>query len=222
MTARISALLLAGVALTGCVSTRTAQVADSRAAEWRGKKVVLTQRPTTDFIAMTPGKAAFAVVGVVAMLEAGKAIVQENGIEDPAPRLAQDLLAVAESKYGVSPASIPPVQAGSTTTDPAKLVQGAAGADLVFDVQGMGGDFRYLSLHWASYVVDSGYKFRIIEVSDAKVVAEGFCHQQGDSKKAISKDELLANHAARLKQELESQRQACFDQFKQQVLGIHA
>jgi hypothetical protein len=221
MSPRIAVLVLAGAVLAGCVSTRTAPVADTRAAEWRGKSVVLTQRPTTDFIAMTAGKAAFAVVGVVAMLEAGKKIVEENGIEDPSPRLARDLLAAAQAQYGVTPASISPVQAGSTTVDPAKLVDGAAGADLVFDIQGMGGQFRYLPLHWGSYVVDSGYKFRVIEVAGAKVVAEGFCHQQGDSKNAVSKDELLADHAARLKQILDSERQACFEELKQKVLGIH-
>jgi len=220
MNRRIAFLLVAGAMLAGCVSTRTAQVADAKAAEWRGKSVVLTQRPATDFIATTAGKAAFALVGVVAMLEAGKKIVQENNIEDPAPRLARDLLAFAQTQFGVTPAATSPVQAGSTTVDPAKLVQGAAGADLVFDIQGMGGQFRYLPMHWNLYVVDSGYKFRILEVAGAKVVAEGFCIRQGDSKKAIPKDELLANQAARLKEILDTQRQECFEELKQKVFGI--
>src|SRR5258708_35360496 len=68
------------VFLGGCVSTRNATVGEERTHEWRGKAVALTVRPRADFVAMTAGKAAFALIGAVAMIEAGKDIVANDGI----------------------------------------------------------------------------------------------------------------------------------------------
>jgi hypothetical protein len=103
-------LVSAASLLAACVSTRTTQIARSGSDRWAGKTVVLTARPTASFVAMTAGKAAFGLVGVLAMIEAGNALVTENGIEDPAPLLGQALLNSAQSHYGVIPASIAPPQ----------------------------------------------------------------------------------------------------------------
>ena len=222
MSARIMGLLVLGAALAGPVSARSAPAAEDLASAWRGKTVALTQRPPTDFFSMMAPRGELWVKGMGAMIEAGRKIIEENEIEDPAPRLARDLLAAAESRYGVTAATIPPVKLDASTIDPRKLARGASGADLLFDIFGAGVDIQSLPMHLDQYVVESGYKFLIIDVDHGTFAAKGVCRQQGDRKHPFTKDDLLADHAARLKQTLESQRNACLEAFKEKVLGIHA
>src|SRR2546421_12093294 len=68
----------------GCVSTRTTQV-DSRTNAWRGKSVALTNRPPAGFAPVTAGKMMFGLIGAAAMVEAGRKLVAENSLGDPAP-----------------------------------------------------------------------------------------------------------------------------------------
>jgi len=146
-------------------------------------------------------------------------LVEENGIEDPAPHLARDLLVVAEKQYAVVAATTPPVKID--TTDIAQLAHAAAGADILLDVQGVAIDFRYLPVQWGHYVVDTSYKLRIIDVANSSLIAEGFCRQSLPETDAKTKDELLANKAALLKSTIDKQRDKCLDELKQKVLAIH-
>jgi hypothetical protein len=99
---KTAALVLLIVAfIAGCVSTRNAAVSDDRTRDWNGKTVALTTRPRADFVAMTAGKAAFALIGAAAMISAGNSIVEKNGIENPSPILSDNLLSDAERHYGV-------------------------------------------------------------------------------------------------------------------------
>src|SRR5690348_8238990 len=91
--------------LAGCVSTRTAQIESNKAAALRGKVVATTLRPRAGLMAMTRGKAYFGVIGVAAMVEAGKAVVAENDIEDPAPLVSHSLLLAVQKQYGAVPAT---------------------------------------------------------------------------------------------------------------------
>jgi hypothetical protein len=167
---------------------------------------------------MTAGKALFSVFGVAAAVEAGKTIIEENGIEDPAPHLARDLLATGQQKYGIVPATIPPVKVD--TGDVAQLAKAAHGADLLLDVQNLGVGWLYGAADWVHYRVSTSYKLRIVDVSRAALIGEGFCQQRQSQEEAKSKDELLADHAALLKQVIADQRDACRDAFEKQVLSI--
>jgi len=135
------------VVLAGCVSTRNVTVTNERMQAWQGKTIAVTTRPRADFVAMTAGKAAFAVVGAVAMIEAGKTIVKENDVQDPSPVLTQGLLSEAEQRFGVVPAANTIVAVD--TTDIPKLAHAASGADLLLDVQSMGSQFRYFPTDWS-------------------------------------------------------------------------
>ncbi|TLY65930.1 MAG: hypothetical protein E6K46_12920, partial [Gammaproteobacteria bacterium] len=83
----------------GCVSTRTTQV-DSRTSAWRGKSVTLTNRPPAGFAPVTAGKMMFGLIGAAAMVEAGRKLVAENSLEDPAPIVARSLQQAAMDHYG--------------------------------------------------------------------------------------------------------------------------
>lgn len=216
---KLSLVALLGLAGSACVSTRTSQLSDTTGNTWHGKSVAVTARPTPDFVAMTAGKAAFALVGAVAMIEAGKTIVAENGIQDSQPYMSQEILKAAIEQFGVTAATMPPIV--TDTTDVPKLAQAAAGSDLLFDVQSMGSSFRYLPLDWSHYYVDFNVKLRIIDVHSKSIVAEGFCHRPGDDDKhPPTKDELLANKAALLKEKLKAHWDSCVAEFDTKVLNV--
>ena len=216
---RVLIAVLCLLCLAGCVSTRTTHLENQRAAELRGKVVALTDRPRAGFVAMTAGKAMFGMLGAAAMIEAGKEIVTENDIPDPAPAVDQALMLAAQKEYGILPATIAPVKID--TTDISKLAAAAHGADVLFDVQGVAAQFRYLPMQWGKYVVETSYKFRIIDVRAQKMIAEGFCFQSTkDEPTHPTRDELLADKAAQLKGILNAQREQCTHQFASQVLSL--
>jgi hypothetical protein len=205
------------LSLAACVSQRTSAVNDS--SKLQAKTVALTARPRAAFMAGTAGKSMFALIGVVAMEESGKAIVAENGIEDPAVTVRRDLLAAAEKHYGVIPASMPPVSID--TTDIAQLARAAKGADYLLDVQGCGQAFNPLTLNWAHYWINTMINVRVIDVPQAKLIGKGHCAVNNrDEPNLPTHDELLANNAARLKTILDAQSAQCTAQFKRDVLKI--
>jgi hypothetical protein len=215
-------LLFVSAVLAGCVSQRTTAVSDTTG--WRGKTVAVTARPPAGFAAMTGGKALLLGFGPIGgaiagagMASAGKSIITENGIEDPAPRLDQDLLKVAGVQYGAVAASIAPVSVD--TTDVGKLAQAAVGADLLLDVQCYDRGMMLRGLH--HYDVHSSINVRVIDVHAAKLLAEGHCRQTTDKEpNPPTYDELLAEKAARLKAILDTQREACSTKFSTEVLNI--
>jgi hypothetical protein len=211
-------LLVGLLVLVGCVSTRNAPVSADRTHGLQGRTIALSNRPRADFVAMTAGKAAFALVGAVAMIEAGNTIVKDNGIDDPAPLLGQKLIGEAEVRYGVVAATPPSV--AIDTTDLARMAHAASNADLLLDVQSLGSQFRYFPTDWSHYAVDSAFKVRLLDVHSAALIAEGFCRQTTQKDPAPpTKDELLDDNAARLKAILASQRDACLQKLTKEVFG---
>jgi hypothetical protein len=207
------------IVLAGCVSTKNVTVSNQRTKEWQGKTIAVTTRPRANFVAMTAGKAAFAVVGAVAMIEAGKTIVNENEVEDPAPVLAQDLIKAVVTRYGAMAATNASVPVD--TTDVTKLAHAAGGADLLLDVQSLGNQFRYFPTDWSHYAVDSAFKVRLIDAHAGALLAEGFCRQTTQKDPSPpTKSELLADKAAMLKSILATQRDACLQELEKDVLGI--
>ncbi len=205
--------------LAGCVSTRNSPLSADRTQALRGKTIVVSDRPRADFVAMTAGKAAFALVGAVAMIEAGNAIVKDNGIDDPTILLSQNLTSEAEVRYGAVAAT--PSSVAIDTTDLAKMAHAASNADLLLDVQSLGSQFRYFPTDWSHYAVDSAFKVRLLDVRSASLIAEGFCRQTTQKDPSPpTKDELLADHAARLKSILATQRDACLQQLEKDVFGV--
>ena len=203
----------------GCVSTRTTQV-DSRTSAWRGKSVALTNRPPAGFAPVTAGKMMFGLIGAAAMVEAGRKLVAENSLEDPAPIVARSLQQAAMDHYGTVASANPP--ASIDETDILKLAQAARGADLLFDVQVTGWGFAYKP-SLTHYFVLLGVKLRVIDVPNKALIAEGFCSRNDkDAKGLPTYDQLLAEHGALLKSKLKADTDACIEEFKQKVLNIPA
>jgi len=208
--------LIALCILSGCVSTKIAPVDRTVLSGFHGGSMVIAQREKPSFSAATAGKAAFALIGAAAMISSGNAIVRENEIPDPAVHIGQTLASDL-----VNDDALTLVQSTSTaeTMDIARLAKEYAAADLLLDVQTINWSFVYFPTNWAHYRVIYSAKLRLIDTRHAKLIADGFCgHVPEETADAPTRDELLQNGAARLKQELTTAADYCINEFRTRVL----
>jgi hypothetical protein len=171
---------------------------ESVAAQLSGRSVVVTRHDKPSFIAMTPGKAMFALVGVAAMANAGNQIVEENGIADPADTLVSSLVPAVVERYGLQwdPSVMPVVD----TKRPKEIAATQSGVDYVLDVRSTGWSSSYYprkpSTFWLGYSVE----VQLIEVKSGAVVSNMACNSSTNKHTvAPTRDELLESQAQLLK-----------------------
>jgi hypothetical protein len=201
--------------LSGCVSTKINPVDHKAFAAFRGGTVVTTQREKPSFAANTAGKAMFGLIGAAAAISAGNDIVRENDLPDPAVSIRQALLADLVTEDVLTPV------ASTTKTDAMdaeKLAKQYPGGDLLLDVQTVNWSFIYFPTNWSHYRVIYSAKVRLIDTKHSKVVADGFCARvPEETPSSPTRDELLENKAARLKQELATAADYCVKEFRTKV-----
>src|SRR5712664_2500272 len=78
-----------GASLSACSTVELVPLPPEVSTGLAGKKIVLTKYPTPNFVPITAGAMAFAVVGIVAAMAEGHEIVESNGLEDPALMISQ-------------------------------------------------------------------------------------------------------------------------------------
>lgn len=202
--------------LTGCVSTRSIPLQRERIATLKGGTITLTKREKPPFSATTAGKAMFGAIGAVAMIVHGNKIVEENAIEDPAGYIATALAGELASANAMT--VVPTEGVLARGRNPAELARQYSGADLLLDVQTVNWTFVYFLPDLTRYRVVYSAKLRLIDTKTGKGVAEGFCARVPEkSDDAPSYDELLADQAARLKQELATAADHCISDFRAKV-----
>ena len=172
------------------------------------------------FGAMTADKAMFGAIGAVAMISAGNKIVAENEIEDPASRIYEALAPTLADQY-----SLRLLDDNSIHTDSVKVNDLAATVDdsrLLLDIRTIGWNFLYFPTTWTKYKVGYSAKLRLIDPVTKEVLAESLCQKTSteDSDAAPTYDELLANKAERLKQELANAADYCAKDFKSKVFML--
>lgn len=212
--------LAAVLALSGCVSTKNvkADMAALQGASYRSVAVASREKP--DFGAMTAGKATFGLIGGVAMIAAGNRIVRDNEVEDPAVYISAELSRKLAEKLALESHAAAGKTAHSDDVGALAALY-ANDADLLLDVRTINWSFVYFPTDWNSYRVIYSAKLRLIDTHSKKVVAEGFCARVPEkSADAPSHDQLLADRAARLKQELRIAADECIAHMNTQVLGV--
>src|SRR5688572_25120486 len=190
----------------------------SSADALRGKEVALAERKRPDFTAMTADKAAFGAIGAAAMISTGNDLVKQHGIEDPAVYIGESLASALGSRYSIrrSPKGAPVL-----TDEAADLAKAASGVDLALDVRTLGWAFAYYPTSWARYRVIYNARLRLVDTKTGKVLAEGLCARAPEQTTASpSYNELLANNAERLKQELRAAADYCVSEFKTKTLAL--
>lgn len=211
---RLMVFALFALAIGAC--NHTVPLTPQTAAALKGKEVARAQGMRPTFMAQTPGKAMFGLLGVAAMASAGKKIAEDDGLEDPAATIGAELSAELSRRYGARPSTaiIPIVD-----DDRAVRAAGAPRADLILDVRTTGWGFIYFPDDWTHYRVQYGVRLRLIDPKTARTVAEGTCNSLPDERsEAPTYDELLDNGGQRLKKELQAGARFCAAKLTTEVL----
>jgi len=188
--------------------------------EWRGKTLALAVYPSSRL--QIVGTSAEILIGATGgVLEPGNAagakLQADSAIEDPALRVARNLLAAAHQQYEVVAA---PDVVAPRLANPKELARAGQGADLVLDVSSTSSVVKrpFSSRYW----VNTNMSGRVIDTRTGKVFGDSFCQEVfGGDPGPLTYAELTANNAARLKAILAREADACLAKFKSGVLGIH-
>lgn len=139
----------------------------------RGKAVALTQHEPPSLMAMTAGKASFALFGAAAMASAGNELVRQNGVADPAGLVRDQLGGALGQAFG---AQLLPLDATPTkAVKPAELARLHADADYVLDVRSGGWNYAYLATQWGRYWVGYSVQVMLVETANKRVVSNLAC-----------------------------------------------
>lgn len=212
-------LAVLSFALGGCTTINKMPLSAKARTEIDGQTVARTQRERPDFTAMTAGKAAFAVLGAIAMIKAGNEIIATNDVHDPADAIADTLLEKMQLAFLIRNEETPyPVTEDSVPA----ITQAAKGRSrYVLDVQTINWSFGYFPTDWTHYRVIYVGRARLVDVESNSVVAEGFCrHLPENNKGAPTYDHLLANRAALLKKTLASIADTCGKTLTNEMFAI--
>jgi len=211
-------VFIAAVVLSGCTTINHIPLSQDASKQLQDKLVVRTTYPTADFAAFTAGKAAFALIGAAAMIAEGNSIVRENNIQDPAIVIGQGL--VNQLIAGRNARQVPS-QAVATGDDIQTLLATYQGANILVDVKTFNWMFNYYPTDWAHYRVTYSARIRLIDYTSKKVIAETMCRTaQGDDTNPPTKDQLLQDGAALLKNYLTKSATSCIDLVMRNLLLI--
>jgi hypothetical protein len=205
--------------LAGCASTKTVTLKSDALRGHEGGTVAVSSHEKPGFVAMTAGKAAFGMLGAMAMISAGNQIVSDNQIADPAENIGSQLVADLAALNTLKISSKAPAVA--KTGDTSALAKLYGDSDVLLDVQTVGWGFSYFPTDWNSYRVTYNAKARVIETRGGKLLAEASCVRVPENgPEAPSYDQLTSNGAAGLKAELKKAAEQCLGEFRSKLLGI--
>lgn len=178
---------------------------EASAASLAGKSLAVTRRGVKpSFMAMTAGKAGFALLGAGMMAAEGNRMVNENNIPDPADTVESALVPAIVKQFGVrlTPESGHSITPGNEIK---QIVGASPGTELVLDIRSIGWNFAYYPAHWGTYWVGYGVEVQLIDAKSGQVLADAPCSSNThDSKAAPSKEALTGNGARLLKDVLSS------------------
>ena len=174
------------------------QLSAADAAGLNGKSLALTMHQRPDFVAMTAGKASFALFGAGAMIATGNKLVDENGIADPAILLREQLTRGLKDAFGVVPST--PDATATAFTKPNELAALHPESDYVLDVRSAGWNYAYYPTQWSTYWVGYSVQVQLIETESKRVVSNAACNANTNKHPhPPSREALLANDAKLLK-----------------------
>jgi hypothetical protein len=203
--------------LVGCASTR--QLSPEAGQKLPGKSVTQIKYAKPDFVATTPAKAMFGLLGFAAMVAAGNEIVEKNKVEDPAPSIALELTKQLKEKYQLIPLNETAVQVKGSDVD--KLAQQHPQSDLIMEVRTTNWQMLYYPTGWASFRVAYNASARLMDLKSKDVLAEGHCEYLPDNEaNAPSYDAMIADDARRLKEELRMAADFCMRKFKAEMFKM--
>ena len=206
--------------VAGCVTpVKDAALPPSSASGLKGREITLTVHDKPDFFAGQSSVMGFTGGGLIAagiMISNGNKLVADNRIEDPAIVIGRALSANLGEAYETRLAA---TTVPAKTDDPAELARQNPRADLLLDVATSGWSLNYFPTAWTRYRVTYGARMRLIDVKRGEVIAQGACRRlPEETPDAPTYDDLVADGAARLKQELGIAAEQCIRSWSKTAL----
>lgn len=167
----------------------------------------------------TPGKAAFAVVGAVAMIAQGHQIVVDNDIKDPSGDMAREIATAYAQAHDGRVADAPILDEHQLVRAKAeKLAEGADGARYIVDVDSPGMNLSYFPFDWIHFDMMFSSRVRIIDTSTGNVVDKARCFIKAEkTPDSMTHGQLLADKAANLKKLIANKSEACVVKLKAEL-----
>lgn len=220
----IFVVVLFAVMTVACVNTGTVKLNSEQSTVLTGKSLASSTSEKPNFIAETPGKAMFALVGVLAMISAGNEIVEKYDIQDPAISISLDIAKVLAEEKKMNLVETPQLSSKDDSID--YLASIYMNHDYLLDVRTIGWKFGHIaefkllpSFDEYLYRISYSAKARLIDLHDKKVIAEAFCNRMPDeSSETFSYEQLIDNNALGLKRELQIVADDCTEEFSNKLL----
>jgi hypothetical protein len=181
-------------------------------------EVTVVKRIQPDFVAKVAGKASLGMFSDSAMASAGNEIVRANGISDPAILIGETLRDTLNRSFNTTSST---VEVATARLGVPAVCDVNHYADLLIDVRTISWSFSYYPSNWDHYGIKFSASIRLIDVKKRKLLGEQVCEfNPADGPDAPTKEELLADHAARLKLELKKAVDFCVADVKARVLAL--
>ena len=204
----VCAVALAGCAHGGSIVAEGRQDSDSLSERLDAKTELLWERSigastgsTPSFYADTPGRRTFGILGVVAMAVEGNRLVRDYGIEDPAATLSEELIASLAIQNRMRTSS-------------------RRDADVLLQVNTINWDFRPYRNNPDDLFVVYSARVNLVDRRDGQLIASGKCRagreRSGDS---ATLEQLLADNASLLREELREAAHECAQRIKADTLA---
>jgi hypothetical protein len=182
------------------------------------QKVAYVIHDKPSFLAMTPAKASFAMLGALAGISAGNQLVKDNDIADPADSVGRALQEELISKFGAVVLEHVPTVVKNSKID--GMITLYPDANYLVDVETSVWSLQYFPLAWGTYNVRYIAKVNVVDLKNKQIIASDKCNVSiGDSKTGPSYDELTKDGAALLKQNLATLSENCVAALKVSLLG---
>lgn len=207
--------------LAGCATTlnRAPVAADTLTSFEPGARVAVSRYPITDFAALTPGKATFAMLGAMAMISEGNSFIKDNGIADPAHDISAGLRKGLVDKYRMTEFATTELPLSDDSLD--TIVKSYPGSDFVVDVKTTEWSYGYMPVNWDSYHVRYTARARLIDVKHNRVVAEDYCTRSPkELKDAVSRERLVENRGQVLRSKLAGYAADCANELANRMLKL--
>jgi hypothetical protein len=214
-----SILAIALFSTLGAAKDKPLPLSPEAGVQLRDKTVTITRHEKPSFVAMTAGKAAFALLGTAAMISSGNAMVRDNEIADPADIVERELAGAVIRHYGLQVPTAPStVIKQSSTKD---LLALKVESDYLLDVRSGGWNFAYYPVHWGKYWVGYSVQVQLIDKRVGAVVANLACNSSTNKHEPFpTREALLDNKAQLLKDTTSALAWQCVHLLAKEEFGI--
>jgi hypothetical protein len=224
---KLSILLAIAMSAAGCAEQRG--LTSDALASLKGRQLTTTvRRPPALFLNIPEAYWLLWRPSVLGMAMAGERFVSENAIVDPAFQIARTLGDGLGQGFGLRPS--PPVL-DAVDDEPTKGRQPIPAGDLILEVWTDNWSLEPFPYEDSRFRVRYVVNMRLVDARGkhpvggawAEVLAQASCTcVSEDASLAPSYDELVADHAHRVKSELDTAAEFCVEDFRSKILPAAA